>query len=803
MLNLRWGLMLLFTIGILSTNGQGKSVEGVVRSTDKKVIAGVGVKIVETGKQTTTDTKGRFSFKALETGSYNLQVQAVGYDTLRKRVTVVEGQNLFLDLLLLKRDQEIETVDVSGKSKAQEIKSSGFNVNVIETKAYANTNSDINQILNRSAGVRVSEQGGLGSNFNFSLNGLSGNHIKFFIDGVPLESMGAGLTFNNIPVNIVERIEVYKGVVPAYLGSDALGGAVNLVTNKDRNKFMDLSYSLGSFNTHRSALSSGYKDPKTGLTLNLNAYYNYSDNNYKMRTNPKAGVFLEVPLMDDKGNYTSYDTLSSARRFHDSYYSYMTQLEAGVRDKQWADVAVLGFTYAGTDKDIQTGATQDRPRGMVDTKTKSYTPNIRYRKDRLFIDGLSATMYGNLAYSNTIITDTSSFNTYTWTGAPVDLGRPYEGELGSRKSRQHQKNNNLFGQANLMYTLSPKHVFTLNHNINSNQREAYDEIDPYDDYYSKTNRMVQQVTGLNYQQLLLDKRLHSSFFGKRYGVTGKVKIGEAGSSLKTTDYYGYGAAVSYKIWESIVVKGSYERSFRLPSFIELHGDGVNVDASPKLQPENSDNFNISLNYNLVREDHQFSFDGNVFYRNARNYIVNKTYQGLQGSRRYSSNENGVKVNGADTEVRYLYRGGLFRAQFNLSYYNAIDREKYDKGTDRIKMTYKNRTPNEPWLYGNADLSTFLNRPFGVSDGRLYINYYLQFVNSYSLGWSKLAKKTSEDYIPEQWLHNLALTYSLADNKYNITFEGRNLTDEIAYDTFKLQKPGRAFSIKLRYLISYK
>ncbi|ERJ61207.1 TonB-dependent receptor [Sphingobacterium paucimobilis] len=803
MLDLRWKLVLLFTIGILSANGQERSVDGIVRSIDEQALVGVGVKIVETGQQTQTDGKGYFSFNRLKSGHYSLQVQAVGYDTLKQKIEVLDGKNPSLKLVMIKRNQEIQIVDVEGHSKAQAIRETGFNVNVIETKAYANTNSDVNQILNRSTGVRIREQGGLGSNFSFSLNGLSGNHIKFFIDGIPLESMGSGLTFNNIPVNIVERIEVYKGVVPAYLGSDALGGAVNLVTNRDRNKFMDLSYSLGSFNTHRSALSTGYKDPKTGLTFNLNAYHNYSDNNYKMHTNPKAGVWLEIPVKDANGQYSSYDTLSSARRFHDAYQSSMGQLEVGIRDKKWADVAVLGFTYASTDKDVQTGATQDRPFGMVDSKTQSYTPNVRYRKDRLWLDGLSATMYGNLAYSNTVITDTSSFNTYMWTGDPVDLGKPAKGELRDRKSRQHQKNNNLFGQVNLMYTLSPKHIFTLNHNINSNEREAYDEIDPYDDYYSKTNRMTQQVTGLNYQQLLFDKRLNSSVFGKRYGVMGKSQVGQGAKVSKTTDYYGYGAAVSYKIWESLAVKGSYEKAFRLPSFVELHGDGISIDPSSNLRPENSNNFNLSLNYNVGREEHQFSVDGSVFYRHAKDYIINTTYEGPQGSRRYSTNEGGVRINGADTELRYLYRGGVFRAQVNVSYYNAIDNEKYEKGTDRVKLTYKNRTPNEPWLYGNADISTFINKPFGLGDGNLYLNYYLQFINDYSLSWSKLADKSTKDYIPAQWLHNVALTYSLAHNKYNITFEGRNLTDEIAYDTFKLEKPGRSFSVKLRYLISYK
>src|SRR5699024_7292725 len=108
---------------------------------------------------------------------------------------------------------------VKAQSDAMKVKSSGFSVNSIEMKHYVNTTTDLSQVLNRSAGVKVREQGGLGSDFEFSINGLSGDHVKFFIDGIPLESYGSGITLNNIPVNLAERIEVYKGVVPAHLGS--------------------------------------------------------------------------------------------------------------------------------------------------------------------------------------------------------------------------------------------------------------------------------------------------------------------------------------------------------------------------------------------------------------------------------------------------------------------------------------------------------------------------------------------------------------------------------------------------------
>jgi len=84
--------------------------------------------------------------------------------------------------------------------------------------------------------------------------------------------------------------------------------------------------------------------------------------------------------------------------------------------------------------------------------------------------------------------------------------------------------------------------------------------------------------------------------------------------------------------------------------------------------------------------------------------------------------------------------------------------------------------------------------------RLQFNWYTQFVNDYSTDWSKLGSPESNTYIPRQWIQNAVITYSRDSGKYNISLEGRNLTNMIAYDQFKLQKPGRSFFIKLRYAI---
>ena len=122
---------------------------------------------------------------------------------------------------------DIEKIEVLGRDSTKVLASSGFKVDVLLTEEFKSSNYSLLQILQSSPGINVRQSGGLGAEFNLSLNGLSGNQIRYFIDGIPMEDFGSALTF---PANLAEQIQVYKGVVPISLGADALGGAINITT---------------------------------------------------------------------------------------------------------------------------------------------------------------------------------------------------------------------------------------------------------------------------------------------------------------------------------------------------------------------------------------------------------------------------------------------------------------------------------------------------------------------------------------------------------------------------------------------
>src|SRR5690606_10167800 len=120
-------------------------------------------------------------------------------------------------------------VVVKHVSAKKEIEEKGFAVSVIETKEAGLRNLQTNELLDRTVGVRIRQNGGLGADVNYNINGMSGNSVGIFIDGIPISMYGSSFDLNSIPPAMIDRIEVYKGVVPGHLSDDSLGGAINIV----------------------------------------------------------------------------------------------------------------------------------------------------------------------------------------------------------------------------------------------------------------------------------------------------------------------------------------------------------------------------------------------------------------------------------------------------------------------------------------------------------------------------------------------------------------------------------------------
>ncbi|RYY52576.1 MAG: TonB-dependent receptor, partial [Chitinophagaceae bacterium] len=323
------GILLTVFLNIqLFAQSPGQAISGAVRDADGKPLAAVTVSLKGTNFTTLSDETGRYSLAA-PAGKYELVVSLAGFKSSNRIITLLPGTDLVIPDIVFSDGLQLEGVEVTGKSANRRIKEQAFNLNVLDAKKLYNTSADLNHALNQTSGVRVREEGGVGSSFSFSLNGFSGRQVKFFLDGIPMDNFGSSLTLNNFPVNMADRVEIYKGVVPVSLGADALGGAVNIITRANPN-FLDVSYGYGSFNTHKASVNHAYTNAKSGFTVRTNAFYNFSDNNYKVRVQPiDLATGQKQPARE-------------VERFHDSYQSIGAQVEAGITNKKYADKLLLG-----------------------------------------------------------------------------------------------------------------------------------------------------------------------------------------------------------------------------------------------------------------------------------------------------------------------------------------------------------------------------------------------------------------------------------------------------------------------------
>lgn len=766
------------------------TIKGKVFSSDGQPAAFVPIGVKGSHKGTSTDENGHFQFH-LSPGKHVLLIQFIGHEVEEKEIEVVAGETTQVpDFKLRESTKELQEVEVVGKTESQEVKESGFAVNSIETKQFANTTTDLNQVLNRSAGIKVREEGGMGSTFNFSINGLSGKRVRYFLDGVPMEVFGSGMSLNNIPVNLAERVEVYKGVVPVHLGSDAMGGAVNVITNQKIKKYLDASYSYGSFNTHRAAVTGQYTHDSTGIVVRMSAFYNYSDNNYTMYNNPDYDIKIEVA---EKGKFVKKDGL---RRFHDSYRSAMGQVEAGVMGKKWADVFFVGATYSNTLQDQQTGFKQEIVYGLVTRKTESVSGTIRYRKDNLFVKGLSLNLFASHSRDHIVTADTGKYQ-YYWDGSRVPISFL---EMRGEKQLGQIIRPKTFVRANINYDLHRYHTINVNYTLDNLRNEMFNKLKTDKDEVPGVMR--KNILGLSYQSQFFQKRLTTQVFGKYYGmVMQQPKWNTTSREYETSDTlvgnFGYGAAARIRLLVDFGLKASYEHAYRLQEVEEMFGNGLNQVGNADLRPETSDNFNVGAFWGRKFGKHSYFIEAGSFYRRAKDFIATLAYERSNAVK--AENQEGIQISGLEAEMKYSYHD-LLMFSVNGTYQNAINMVKYTKRSgSQIEATYGNKLPNQPWLFGNTDLSIGKSNVFKKGT-RLQFNWNSQYTHWYYLTWEAYGSKSGKSIIPAQYLHNASVTYSMRDGRYNVTLECRNFTNELAYDNFKLQKPGRAFMVKFRYFL---
>jgi len=799
---------LLFTCLSNLLFAQLSTIKGKIQLEGGKPLSHVTVKVIGTDILGISDNKGEFELKNVPFGQHKILVSSLEIKSKEIPFFVDQSkQNLDVNIDP-QGDLALAEVTIVGNSAKREIETQGFAVNVIETKEASLRNIQTNELLDRTVGVRVRQSGGLGSEVQYNLNGMTGRSVGIFIDGIEISTYGSSFNLNSIPPSMIERIEVYKGVLPAHLSGDLLGGAINIVLKKGSSgNNLSASTSYGSFNTFQSDISGLYRDSKSGFTTKASGFYTYTDNDYEIWG--KFSKYIEPNGVVHR-NYRT-------KRFFDGYKSIGGRFEAGFTDVKWADVFFLGYNISDSYKEIQHGQTMGTPYMGRTSEAQAHVLNLQYNKKNLLTEGLNLTVNGVYSSRNTYIQDTVPW-AYNWDGnIRVDLNgnpirRPGNAQQGNNPSMTDIDRQIINLRSNLSYDIITGHRLSVNHVYYTIDRQDNDKLNPVaSNSLKSSNDLSKHVISFNYEAQTMSNKLRTNVFAKIYqqsiasttysasSVNGEIVITE-NITRDSRSNTGYGAAISYSLLPRAILIASAERAVRMPEDDAIFGSpDQNVLANPNLNPEISDNYNAGFRVGTFEFDqHKVSFSGNVFWRNVKDRIMPRTNELLNSQEIEEIQYINLGVTqslGFEGELSYTYKNNL-TVMANFSKFNSLFKQEFDPSSGQ-RMTYYNvQIPNEPFFTINGNVHYRLNDFFQKSS-QLNLFYTLGYVAPFRTIWPE-----SDWFItPGQYAQNIGASYRFPNNKIIASLDVKNIFNAELYDNFGVQKPGRGFYLKLNYTIN--
>ncbi|MEM9721245.1 MAG: carboxypeptidase-like regulatory domain-containing protein [Bacteroidota bacterium] len=780
------------------TQQQG-SFKGLV--TDEMGIPLQGIKVLVKGQDrgAITNKKGKFTINELVAATYQIEVSGLGYTTQEFPITVTSQEVVQREIMLKMAPLELEEVEILAETEGKALERSANAVSVIETREIKLKSTDLGEIVAQTEGVNVQRAGGLGSNIRFSLNGLSGDQIRFFYDDIPLNFTPYAFGIANVPVNMIDRVEIYKGVVPIQFGADALGGAVNLVPPKIALGWGgSASYQVGSFSTHRATANVSYANENTGLFVVAGGFYDYTDNDYK----------IDATVSETRPDGSSTGRLEPAtiRRFHDGYRAVGIHLHIGIRDKKWAnELSVEGY-YGDYDNEVQHSqspglidqpslgieqAVAGSPFGEVRFTSLSLGLNLHYNVD--LGDKWELDLKAGYNDNERVSIDTSR-NLYNWFGEVIRV-KNQPGEFGE-EDHLFTFSESAFARQQLTYTLSDKHVFKLSmaptYAYRTGDNLLLDGVfDPaLDDGY-----LFDLVTGLEYTAELLDGRLQNIAFVKNYRQNIRIEsldpsIEESLIDERSVSNYGAGNGMKYDWSPRFSTKLSYEYAYRLPRQDEIFGDGQLIQENLELRPESSHNINLQWTYaSKAGVSSDWQLQGNFFLRRIDDLIFLLVNQDDFGSFQnvWSATSQGLELGG---RWKNVIRGLTLSA--NTTYQEYLNTSE----TGPFERFEGDRIPNTPYFFANGAAEYQLENAI-QKNGKLSFFWNTRYVNSFFVGWESAGLQQFKAEVPDQSIHAAGLTYQthVGNMQSAFTLEAQNLTNAKVFDLFGVQRPGRAFYLK--------
>lgn len=220
----------------------------VVDKNTKEHLSFVTISLKGTTIGTTTDATGHYHLVNLPEGDFTVEVSLVGYKSVKRNVKLVKGKTVEQNFEIEEDMVSLEDVVVSANRSETKRRMAPTLVNVMSMKTFEYTNScNLAQGLNFQPGVRVENNC---QNCGFQqvrINGLEGPYTQILIDSRPIFSALSGVYgLEQIPANMIDRVEIMRGGGSALFGSSAIAGTINIITKEPLRNSAQISHTLTS-----------------------------------------------------------------------------------------------------------------------------------------------------------------------------------------------------------------------------------------------------------------------------------------------------------------------------------------------------------------------------------------------------------------------------------------------------------------------------------------------------------------------------------------------------------------------------
>jgi len=566
----------------------------------------INVTVNNTVIGSSTDNSGHYYLKNLPTGKLTIKVSGVGYKSVEKELVLSEGKTLELNFVTEESALSLDEVVVSANRNETSRKDASVVVGVISPKVFLATNSVcMADGLNFQPGVRVENDC---NNCGFSqvrINGLEGQYSQILIDSRPIFSALSGVYgLEQIPVNMIERVEVVRGGGSALYGSSAIAGTINIITKEALN----------------NSFSAGYNWQQTGNapdhSVNLNTSIVSGDN--------KAGMYLygmyrnRTPFDANGDGFSEAPQLQNHTIGMRSYYRLSSQSKLTLEYHN-----INEFRRGGNGFDLQPHLTD-------------ITEQLEHE-----ING------GGLAYNWFSADSKHKVNAYT--SLQKVVRQSYYGV--QQDLNAYGNTDNVTAVVGAQYVRNFDNLLFMPAELTAGLEHQYDDIDDRMPGYNRFLKQTTQTTGLFLQNEWKNARMNFLLGGRldKHNLLKKVVF-----SPRVT--------MKYNFTKDLNWRGSYAAGFRAPQAFDedLHLDAVGgtvrlVTMANNLRPEYSHTLSTSFDYyfKLGKVEANLLVEG---FSTRINDVFLMVDQGLNGDGLLVSerqNGSGARVSGVNIEAKLV------------------------------------------------------------------------------------------------------------------------------------------------------